>query len=267
MQVNVPEGLVTDPRLREVATALAWHRHRVLGALVEIMQEGLRTRSPELPLRRVDGYADHLGFARALCDADLATEPTPGTIRLADGVLAKQLEWLAGQDSKRAAANAKRRELADQRGGVGASTGTGTGTESVSDKETETRAGTPPGPPPATPPGRREQSSGGAVDQLLSFVSAEHAANGGKAWKPTPKAREKARGDLHHLVCSGFSELEIQCRARAYFSDRYRPDWLTPPFTVAGFLSRFDDLSDAAADVEADARADAARRSQAAGVK
>lgn len=280
MQVNVQETVVHDPRLREVANALGWHHHRVLGALVEIMKYCAIHRTPAIRAKLADGYAECAGFAAALCDAELATMMVDGSVRLADELVGKQLGWLATQDEKREAANAKRRENAkpnrggesDTGTGSGTATGSGTGNGSGSETETETKAGRPPGSPQASPPGSPpatpdHRASAEAVAALLTWISQEYQATTGKAWKPTPKARDKALDDLRHLVCSGFSELEINCRARAYFSDYYRPEWLKPPFTVSGFLTSFDVLCDAGAEVEADARAEAASRSQAAGAR
>jgi uncharacterized phage protein (TIGR02220 family) len=107
--VRIDRKAWTDPRIKLLAAALEWHRHRVIGALAEVWahctEEETETLRPEV----IDAIAEQLGFGRAMVCAELADADNE---RIRVRGTRGRIEWLS---DRRAAASKGGKQRASNR--------------------------------------------------------------------------------------------------------------------------------------------------------
>lgn len=93
-RMSIDDSLLRDPRVKDLAARLGWHRHQVIGCLLDVWAVCYDRVSPVLTAREVDLACEVSGFCALMIATKLATETgdDDGSVRVAG--VAKRIGYL-----------------------------------------------------------------------------------------------------------------------------------------------------------------------------
>src|SRR5688572_33098188 len=93
-RMSIDDALLRDPRVKDLAQRIGWHRHQVIGCLLDVWAVCYDRVSPVLEAREVDLACEVSGFCALMIATKLATETgdEDGSVRVAG--VAKRIGYL-----------------------------------------------------------------------------------------------------------------------------------------------------------------------------
>jgi hypothetical protein len=93
-RMSIDDALLRDPRVKDLAERLGWHRHQVIGCLLDVWAVCYDRVSPVLTQREVDFACEVSGFCTLMIATKLAAETghEDGSVRVAG--VAKRIGYL-----------------------------------------------------------------------------------------------------------------------------------------------------------------------------
>lgn len=240
MKVNVDDKALADPRFDRLGARLKINRHEALGRCLRVWNFAYQKRSAMMSTSDVDALADCKGFAKAMIAVDLADAKRGDKVRVRG--TKDQIEWLLGQDAKRAKANAARALLRDRPPGSsldedreqeGPSPGMSPGGVPVnSDRDRDRDRAVA-----VVPEGTTTATATATATELTALLASLPATASG--WRPSPAGRaitrwkekglsSEALGEIWHSFCDKTADTQFHGdkhreNALAKFVDGYKP--------------------------------------------